>query len=411
MSVLDFDVLKPTTMTLIAQLTGTVALDWAFSLLPITRIVLPEQKRHKQKIKLPHVNMPGSILSLRHKGHTRGIIRSTNSKFFKNSVTIDIGCREKNLCLKLSGSKFQICGAASVAQGREGITYIVDKLNDIQNELEYIAENQEKAVSTLQVLKEITKGYAVIRTETESTSVSTTTDGVPAKEQTDFTIRYIEDLNTYASDDFDTRIAQFLYRQCFDFNYHSHFATEIDYILTVRMVATKGLAVSSICEAMVNLNYDLGYNVDRTEFCNAVNGVEGFYARYNNMLEHSVTVHLPYEPPDSRKLLRKKNKQPCHTFIVYQSGLVTQSGPGGELMREAYYKFNELAGIIRDDVMIRDHPRKFKYTPSYGEQAVIAPTQATLTILEPAALGSPENIGTPESENAVLDGEDDEIPI
>jgi len=363
MSIVPYENLKPTTITAVAELKGTVALDWAFPLLPITRIELPEQKRQKQKIKLPHVNIPGAILSLRYKGHTRGIIRSTNSKFFKNSITIDVATKEKNLCLKLSANKFQICGATSLDQAREGIGYIIESLNEIQDELDYIADNHSKAITTLQVLKEITKGIAIVRSETESTSVANA--DTPAKEITDYTIRYVDDLNTYTSEDFDPRIAKFLYRQCYDFTYHSHFAMEIDYLLTVRTVATKGLEVSEICEAMVNLNYDLGYNVDRNLFCEAFKDREGFVTRYNNMVDYSVNIQLAYDAPESRKLLRKKKKRLCHTYIVYQSGLVTQSGPGGELMKEAYYKFNKVAAAIRDEVMVADQPRKFKYTPRF----------------------------------------------
>lgn len=358
-------------MTLVAHLTGVVNLDWAFSLLPVTRVYIPEQKRQKQKIKLPHVEVPGAILSLRHKGHTRGIIRSTNPKFFKNSITIDISTVQKNLCMKLSANKFQICGATSLQQGREGCQYIINSLLAIQAELNYIAENQSRAVSTLQVLKELTKGEELLRLGTESTSITLSTEtgqAVPIRQVSDFTIRRIADLSPYASEDFDVRIATFLYRQASDYTYHSHFATEIDFILTVRTVVSDDIAVSSICEAMVNLNYDLGYDVDRTEFCNRFNGCEGFFARYNNLLEHSVTVHLPYEPDQARSLLRKKSKQSVHTFIVYQSGLVTQSGPGGHLMREAYHKFNDLARRLRDGVMI-DQPRQLKYVPIVEEDA------------------------------------------
>ena len=54
---------------------------------------------------------------------------------------------------------------------------------------------------------------------------------------------------------------------------------------------------------------------------------------------------MPYKLPEGQKSLRKKDKVPCHTFIVYKSGIVTQSGPGEELMEEVYYKF---MGIIKD---------------------------------------------------------------
>lgn len=376
MQVADFKTLKPTTIVLIANLKeidpsveGAINLDWAFTLLPITRVQLPEQRRQKQKIKLPFINIPGAILSLRHKGHTRGIIRSTSKKFFKNSVTVDLSTSSKNLCIKVSASKFHVCGASSVDQALEGIQHIINKLNEIQSEIDYINNNNDKAITTLQMLKEITKGTEIKRQHNDSTSVSLDIDG-ESKEVPDYTIRKISDFSTYVNEDFDLRIANFLYRQAEEFAYHSHFSTEIDYILTIKKIINYNMEIESYWKAMVNINYDLGFDIDRNELCNLMNGNEGFFARYNNMLEHSVTVHLPYVPVNERQV-RKKNKQTCHTYIVYQSGLVTQSGPGDELMEEAYYKFNELIKRISDKIMIKNCVRKIKYTPVYDNSTSI----------------------------------------
>jgi len=373
MQTTDFKSLKPTTIVLIVNLKqiddddveGAINIDWAFSLLPITRVQLPEQKRIKQKIKLPKVDIPGSILSLRHKGHTRGIIRSTSKKFFKNSVTIDLSISTKNLCIKLSASKFHVCGANSVEQAMEGIQHIIDKLNEIQEEIDYINKNNEKALTTLRILKEITKGTSITRQHNDSTSMSCDVDN-NNDEVIDYTIRNIENFSNYVNEDFDLRIANFLYRQAVDFIYHSHFSTEIDYILTIKNIINYKLEIQNYWKAMVNINYDLGFDINRNELCNLINGREGFFARYNNMMEHSVTIHLPYTPSKERQL-RKKAKQPCHTFIVYQSGLVTQSGPGDDIMEEAYYKFNNLIKKLVDDIMIKDCIRKIKYIPKFEQ--------------------------------------------
>lgn len=103
-----FESLKITTITLIISLSGYVFLDEAFALLPITRIELPPSKRVTQKFKIPHCKIPGSILSLRYNGYTKGIIRTVSKKAFKNSITCDISTREKNVSLKLSRTKMQM---------------------------------------------------------------------------------------------------------------------------------------------------------------------------------------------------------------------------------------------------------------------------------------------------------------
>src|SRR5207237_7875328 len=97
MSFPDFDTLPVTTMTLVLPLTGRINLPLAFNLLPITRLEFTAPRRQKKRFKIPHCPVPGAILSLRFLGHTRGIIRSLEGKFFKHSITIDLATREKNV--------------------------------------------------------------------------------------------------------------------------------------------------------------------------------------------------------------------------------------------------------------------------------------------------------------------------
>ena len=88
------------------------------------------------------------------------------------------------------------------------------------------------------------------------------------------------------------------------------------------------MARAMIAEAMVNYNYSLGFEVDRTRLNQFIDGQNGFISRYNNALANSVTIELPYDPPKGTAIKRRKNKVPHHTFLVYKSGSVTQSGPG-----------------------------------------------------------------------------------
>jgi hypothetical protein len=332
-------------MTLVIPLVGTVNLDAAFGLLPITRLNLPQPKRQPQKYKIPHCGNPGAIFSLRYKGYVRGIIRSHSTKPFKNSITIDIATEKKNVSIKLSSTKIQMCGASSVEQGAEGANHIIHALMVIQDQLDYIQANRELAEATLEWIKNETRGGPVERAD----------EGGKA----DHSIRAVTTMELPAT--VDGRIVNFLLRQQPDFLYHSDFCSELDWILTLKQVATRPLEIQQVCKAMVNYNYDLGFHIDRYELVTRINGLNGFYARYDNAVEHNVTIELPYEVPAHHRAMRRKNKHPCHTFLVYMSGLVTQSGPGEELMREAYYRFNATINSIREHIMKPDIPRSLKY--------------------------------------------------
>lgn len=371
MSVIGFQHLKITTMTLVLPLHGNVNLDAAFELLKITRIQLPQPKRQTQKYKIPHCSEPGAILSLRYKGFTRGIIRSTSSKHFKNSITIDVATKVKNVSIKLSSTKIQMCGASSVDQGLEGANYIIQQLLDIQDSIDRIQNNPEVANTTINWLKEAIMGDATHRIVSESTEGSERSETENNAVIPWDAVRISQDHTLKVPtapypENVDAQIVSFFLRLLPDFIYYSDFCSEIDWIRTVKSVTTRPLEIQQVHKAMVNYNYDLGFSVNRFELVRRINGLNGFFARYNNSIEHNVTVELPYEVPEQHRNMRRKNKNPCHIFLVYMSGLVTQSGPGEELMRDAYYLFNSTINSIREHIIKPDIPRTLKYKPTWA---------------------------------------------
>ena len=61
--------------------------------------------------------------------------------------------------------------------------------------------------------------------------------------------------------------------------------------------------------------------------------------------------------------MRKKKKIPCHTFLVYKSGKVTQSGPIEKLNEQVYYKFLETVLSIRQQVEKKQYTEKVRFVP------------------------------------------------
>lgn len=162
MSMLDFDCLKVTTMTVIAKLTGNVIIENIFPLLNITRLSLPPRTRINKKFKIPFCNVPGAILSAKFRDVTRGIVKSEKKKSFLNSITIDICTSEKNINAKLSGNKIHMCGPNSERLAYETAEHLIRHCLQIQEDLDYIHQNSERRDRAIQWLKENTVGQDFI---------------------------------------------------------------------------------------------------------------------------------------------------------------------------------------------------------------------------------------------------------
>src|SRR3990170_3961890 len=139
--VLDFDVLEPVTMTIIASLgLSDINLAAIFNLLPVTNLVLPvgmHFQRKQGKIRIPpELNRPGEIMSMRWSGNVRWIVRSEKARSFPHSIIIDVGTTNQIVSLKLSRSiKFT---TKRVSYAKEAYQIITDLLRRCQEDLNLI---------------------------------------------------------------------------------------------------------------------------------------------------------------------------------------------------------------------------------------------------------------------------------
>lgn len=333
---------------MVIKLSTSVNKDVVFQLLPITRIPV-NQKRETSKCKLPHVDVPGSIFSVRHRGKVRGIIR-TNSGPFKNAVTIDISTAVKNLSVKLSPNSVQLTGASSWDDGVDATQSVIRHILHIQNMIELLRVDMDVTADAIQWVKEHTRGplctrehvvekvcvglTMVIHSSTQEYSIVKPTTEVP------------ETLNA--------ELVAFFLSLSDDFIYHSDFCGKLDRLYSVpNAVEDTSLSIQSVNAAMVNYNYSLGFEVDRAKLNTFINNNNGFISRFNNEFANCVTVELPYEPPSGAAIKRRKNKIPHVTFLVYHSGSVTLSGPGGSIMEDAYYLFMHTIESLRPYITFR----------------------------------------------------------
>jgi len=338
MEIKSFKDLTVTTMTLIVQFSGKLQINPIFCLLPITRIEIPEKKRSTKKVKIPYCGIPGAILSLRFSGFTRGIFRTASRRHFRNSITMDISTKTKNISLKLSENSIQMCGPTSLEMGQEAIHHLFDHIRNIQENIEYIQSHKKEADIALEWTIEKTRGSCKNRTEQEILQCENVSLAV-TENHPDYSV-IIPSEEEISKSNVDQKIVRFLLRQCPDFDYHSQLCEDFRQIMDLEWVVKDGLHCDNIYKAMVNYNYHLGFQIDRQHLKNVFDSVDGSWcARYDPRLDHTVTIQIPYEVPPELQFMRKKDKIHCHTFMVQKSGVVTQSGPDEKMMEETYYKF------------------------------------------------------------------------
>ena len=329
---------------------------------------------------------------------TRGILRSTSGKHFKNSITLDLSLKDKNVNIKLcnsktrqSGSKMQMCGAKSLDQGMEGAKEVLKKINHIQNILDRMETNptlKQKCIEHLHRAMEETSDPLWKYQPSTTTTIPANVLGaiqdelqwklgnLPATKH-DFdqlvkgymerfpevkslpawlreslvilrNLNYIEPTEEEKKE-LDMEYVNLFLQEFEEIHSLDKFKEKISFIENVGKLYDGNLNISEVSKAMVNFNYSLGGPIDRFELMKHFNGKGNFYSHFDNSTEHYVTIELPYKVKDPAR--KKKSKKPCHTFLVYQSGLVTQSGPDEEMMKEAYLEFMAVYEDGRDCVV------------------------------------------------------------
>jgi hypothetical protein len=367
-----FEKLKITTMTLVIGLTSCIDMSAAFHLLPVTRIDIP-QARGVRKCKLPHCDIPGAIVSIRHRGSVRGVIRNL-SKPFKNAVTIDIFTSRKNVSVKLSPYTIQMCGASCMEDGDEASAALLKHLHDIQDLLDTMQAHPQRTMQLISWFKEQSRGTLVdvdyyvrvpaghltlvVKKQQKANLIELPKIGAYKTIENNVNEQELTAIDPQNLSKFDHDVLSFCASLSADFVHHSDMCRKLDYLLRkegddyqVPFVIERPLAVKGIDSAMVNYNYSLGFQVNRLKLNQYIDGMYDFISRYNNAMINCVVIELVYTPPSSSAIKRRKNKIPHHTFLVYRSGSVTQTGPGGDLMRDAYYLFMNTIAEIKDAIM------------------------------------------------------------
>lgn len=352
MSNVKFEYNKITTMTLIFRMRGLIDIDTIFPLLPIKRISSEEYRTINKRVNVKNLKIPlvkpGSIISAKYKDQKRGLIVS-NSKPFKNSISMYISTQMKYINMKISPHTIQITGAKSFANGREAVNHFVNHIYNIHDNLRNMNENPEERDKAVEWILKKSRGFSFLKDLENGEKILSDRLELVDYNSEENKSEFIKFLSSYIIDFKDPEYIENGSYQNDDYNTYKIFLNLLkqrDSCIVEHPYKIRKMDISTL-----NINYSLGFLVDRQKLYELINGREGFSAEYHNTIVNRCTILLPCPelPPNGTK-----NKKPVHSILVYRSGAVTQSSPHPILMKMAYEKFNNLIRRIKPMIEIRD---------------------------------------------------------
>ena len=330
----NFKDIMVSTMTLVAFINGEIKdLDAIYYLLPVAK-----SSDFGSKDKQTHP--PGTISSDRWKNNYRGEPGAS----FKNSIIVDIWTEKKKISTKLSTGKIQMCGPSSLEMGEEASTYIIEHINDAISFIEEIKKNPSVYAESSQWLVDNCKGEKINTQRIFSQSpmtdfVEEVDDNLiewPTEETIPENYRYFVNNLIYRFDDYD---------------YVSEIVPVIEYFSKLNVdIVSDNLKIAKVGRAMVNYNYRLGFSVNRPRLA-VILANSRIHTDFANTVRAHVTIHMRSEVENDSLVVRRGESHSSQVFLVYLSGNVMHSGPGGEAMDDCYYRLMKIIALMESEIV------------------------------------------------------------
>jgi hypothetical protein len=377
MCTIPYSELGITTITSVALLDGEVNIDNLFYLLPITYLNL---KKACYK-KLPVCNILGAIISARYKGCFRGLPK--NQKPFKNAIMIDLSMGNKNVAMKLSKTKIQLCGSTSRDMATFAGKIIVHYVLQIQKLLDRMYEDKVRTKRTMEWVLSQTRRPMMV-------------DGVDV-----VALKPPEGYHACQPylfpEGVDDTLARWFIPMMSDYHFHHQYEMHLtSYMFTIQRVmvprsvanlpsdvafATSGVTTSDtalveslypsgirslipqgVKISMQNHNYSMGFSVHRRRLYDLFRRLDGWYAIYDSTWHTSVKI---IKQSYLQKIKVKEGEDDeffdqFHTWLIFSTGSVTQSGPHVTEIGEFYTEFNRIVNEHRDEVELKTRVRGYE---------------------------------------------------
>jgi hypothetical protein len=265
----------------------------------------------------------------------------------------------KKINIKLSKRTMHFTGLRSDKMAYEAAEYVLKAIKHVQNMLDFIKNNKEKALKTKEWVKEHTKGKEIIlppKFLNENQHIAVVVNNI-----------IIADLNI--PDDIDRELALFFIKLAPDYNYYQEYINCLDIIFNIPQVMVgKKLEIINFKKSMVNYNYDIGFKINRHKLHQYINGIHEVYLK-NTVLEDDkkeINFLSSYDNTSDNhvNILLSINGERDQTLLIYKSGKVTHSGPNEEMIKIGYEIFMDNIKKIKEYIINDDDTKTLKLYPS-----------------------------------------------
>lgn len=347
MSTVKYEHLPTTTLTIVTELKGEIDLTHLCYLLPITYLIC-NQPNYK---KVPTCNVKGGIISVRYKDIMRGFPK--NSRSFKNAIIIDLSMGNKNVSLKLSQKKIQLCGASSERMAIKASEIIVAYIQRIEELLIRLHKDPQKTNRTFEWMLNLTKCKKENR--------------ILLNPPQDFSLLHHE-----YPEDIDKTLAQWILPMISDYVEYEDFKMHLKYLKGLQSILVQGtIEMHPIQVKMKNHNYCIQFPIRRQKVFELFSSLPDWIAIYDSTWDSSVrllylseTKKIDYKDEDTFPFFDKEEDEDeedeeeegtdqYHTFTVFSTGSVTQSGPNPHEIEELYNKFNRILVENKEKIIMR----------------------------------------------------------
>src|SRR6056297_567101 len=299
MSNVDFCYHPITTETLIYSMEGIVDLRMVIFLCPIDYEFLWKSEMNIGQKKPPSGSKPSSVLLMKfdNQGECLNCGFNNGKGAFKNAITMSISTEVKNNNIKICPKRIQLTGAKSFDNGKESIMHYLNHVLEIDNLIREMNFKSEMRDSTLNWLEQWTKGPPYILFDEEGFPRIEHYLVQPSKEDLDL---------AEAREIIDRRYADLLLNKVRDYRLERHPRIDYmfddvhsDYVQFLKTIPNKKCVIlerpyklSDMHIGTININYNLGFLINRHLLDKCIYKYKGFISRFINTIEDKCEIQL-----------------------------------------------------------------------------------------------------------------------
>ncbi len=367
MLIRTFDELKPVMMVVCVDLCEIINLGVLFNLIPITYPYDGPYVNGKNNQIISLVD--GSIISAKFSGKYRGNPkistkrsasqsgrRQTIGGCFKNSITLALSINKQNICVKIYKDKIHVTGVKSYEWLYYTLDICIQHILNVKSVIDYCGNNPN-------IIRALP--YIMLQNEQGDESCNIKSDDIPS-----YIFRIFDELFRPTFDvTTDDRTSKYY---SINSNTNEYFPMETclgicEWIINTPYVCSDSLTFISLTTILTNYNYDIGFKIIKPKVKQLLDGVDEFECDME-LGRCFITITLPFgaeaKQPNSLKIITTPRRVYViteltdipgsetrhHTFMMYDTGNVTQSGSTYTAMKYVYDKFMTNIALIENQI-------------------------------------------------------------